>query len=679
MQLNPQQKAVVEATTGPVLVIAGAGSGKTRVIINKIKYLLSKGIKDSNIYAVTFTNKAAAEMTHRLRSEIKQSGLEEGQKVHISTFHTLGLEIIKAEHRAFNLKQKVILIDQADQTTLLRDILSNTKGLHGELDDEVELLRSFISAAKDALLLPGDMPSDPTKFTKNPFWIERYVQFTRLYHYYFAYLQSISCLDFDDLILLPTMLLKFNDKIRAKYNRKIKYLLVDEYQDTNSTQYELVKLLVGDKPNFTVVGDDDQSIYSWRGAKPENLERLGKDFPDLRVYFLEQNYRCTEVICEAANALIANNDHIYEKKLRAFKAGGKPIKVYAHLDDTTEAEAVVMQIKKHMIDHNQKPGNYAVLYRGNFQARHLERFFNAHEIPIAINGDSSFFEKPEVKDMIAYLRFIANPDDDKSMMRIINVPRRDIGPRSVVKIGEIAKKNGTTFFEACFNDELEAAIPGHSFHTLQDFVDLILHVGEDVNNTGEWQILAEFFDNLRYEDYLASQTDSKSELEQQLKNIGLLFDWVRNWMDPNGEGLSLTKVCQRLFLREMYANQNKDNAGDFVQLMTLHASKGLEFPYVHIIGCAEDLLPHKTSIAEDNVAEERRLMYVGITRAQDELTLHRPSTRVVDGVNQDAEISRFINEIPEEYLEVHAFDPEEAKQQRHEATLDALESLMDSL
>ncbi|RIY35019.1 UvrD-helicase domain-containing protein [Psittacicella gerlachiana] len=672
MQLNEQQAAAVNTIKGPCLVIAGAGSGKTRVIINKIRNLINHGIPDKNIFAVTFTNKAAAEMRERLRADLKTSS-----KVNISTFHTLGLNFIKREYRLLNLKEKVILSDVHDQRVLLRDLILHTDS-PGVIDEQITLAQNFISSAKNKLLLPGDMPGNPEVFSKNPEFIKNYNFYCRIYHYYFTYMQSISTLDFDDLILLPTTLLRYNAKVRAKYNKKVKYLLVDEYQDTNTSQYEFVKLLVGSDPNFTVVGDDDQSIYSWRGAQPENLNRLQEDFPDLKVIFLEQNYRSTENILEAANKLIGNNPHIYHKKLKSVHGKGELIKVIAHENPEEEAFAVVNAIIEHKLNHNTKYGDYAVLYRGNHQSRLLEKEFAEHDIPIVINGDASFFEKSEIKDCLAYLRVLSNFDDDKALMRIINVPRREIGSKTVVAIGEVAKRYNCSFFDACLHPDLLTMIHGRALQQLQDFIDLLSHTAELIHNNNDFFVFKAFFDELDYEQFLYEQTDNKNVVEAQIKNINILLDMVRRWMsDAYGNPMTLNEVVQRLFLREMSANKAKEQAEDFVQLMTIHASKGLEFPYVHIVGCEEETIPHKTSIEEGNIDEERRLMYVGITRAQKELTLNYSISAKRGGEICDLEVSRFIHELPEEVIDHYMLSPEQLEERRQEIQERNLDMLLE--
>ncbi|MFC6276173.1 UvrD-helicase domain-containing protein [Psittacicella hinzii] len=675
MQLNPQQQQAVDTITGPCLVIAGAGSGKTRVIINKIKNLIAHGVPDKNIYAVTFTNKAAAEMRERLRADLKTKS-----KVNISTFHTLGLDFVKREYKLLRLKEKVILADTHDQRVLLRDLVLHSE-IKENIDEQITSVQNFISLAKNKLLLPGDMPSNPLDFTKNPDYIQNYKYYCKLYHYYFQYMQSISTLDFDDLILLPTTLLRHNDKVRAKYNKRVKYLLVDEYQDTNTSQYEFVKLLVGDDPNFTVVGDDDQSIYSWRGAQPENLNRLQEDFPNLQVIFLEQNYRSTENILTAANELIANNPHIYHKSLKSVHGKGDLIKVIAHESPEEEAYAVVESIIEHKVNHNTNYGDYAVLYRGNHQSRLLEKEFEKNEIPVAINGDASFFEKSEIKDYIAYLRLLCNFDDDKALMRIINVPRREIGSKTVVEIGEVAKKYNCSFMDACLHEDLLSRIQGRALQQLQNFMDLIFHTAEQVHETNDFFVLKRFFDELEYQDFLYEQTENKKEVEAQLQNISILLDMIRRWMsDAYGDPMTLNEVVQRLFLREMSANQAKEHSEEFVQLMTIHASKGLEFPYVHIIGCEENSIPHKTSIEEGNIEEERRLMYVGITRAQRELTLnYSVSKKSSGGGSTELVVSRFINELPEEVIDHQELTPERREEKSQENQLKKMDKLLSIL
>lgn len=471
-------------------------------------------------------------------------------------------------------------------------------------------------------------------------------------------MQSISALDFDDLIMLPTLLLRYNDEIRAKYQAKIKYLLVDEYQDTNTSQYELVKLLVGDKANFTVVGDDDQSIYSWRGAQPENLNRLHQDFPQLQVQFLEQNYRSTENILHAANTLIANNDHLYNKSLRSVHGKGKLIDIVSYSNAEEEAEEVVSQILTHKLDNDNNFGDYAVLYRSNHQSRLLEKYFSAAGIPVAINGDSSLYDYAEIKDYIAYLRLINNVEDDKALMRVINIPRRGIATKTIVAIGEVAKRHNCCFFDACCHPTMMDHLHGKAYTALKEFLDLILRTQELINNdpaNPDFEVLEQFFKELGYEEFLMEEADNQKAVKKQLENIEYFMKSIKSWMTGEyDDPMTLNEVCQRIFLREMYANKAKENASEVVQLMTLHASKGLEFPYVWIVGCEEEIIPHKNSIQDNGIEEERRLMYVGITRAQKELTLNYAQTRKIDGQEVEIEPSRFLAELPKEVINNNA-------------------------
>ncbi|MFV8848435.1 DNA helicase Rep [Serratia fonticola] len=666
MRLNPSQQQAVEFVTGPCLVLAGAGSGKTRVITNKIAHLIHQcGYQARHIAAVTFTNKAAREMKERVAQTM---GRKESRGLMISTFHTLGLEVIKREYAALGMKSNFSLFDDQDQLALLKELtekwLENDKTL-------VAQLISTISNWKNDLVDPqramGLARSEKDKL------------FAHCYGLYHDHMRACNVLDFDDLILLPTLLLQRNEEVRERWQNRIRYLLVDEYQDTNTSQYELVKLLVGNRARFTVVGDDDQSIYSWRGARPQNLVLLKEDFPALQVIKLEQNYRSSERILKAANILIANNPHVFEKRLFSELGYGEELKVVTANNEDHEAERVVGELIAHHFVKKTNYGDYAILYRGNHQSRVFEKMLMQNRIPYKISGGTSFFSRPEIKDLLAYLRVLTNQEDDSAFLRIVNTPKREIGPATLQKLGEWANQRNKSLFHASFDLGLGQYLTGRGLESLQRFT----HWMEDIIQMVEREPVAAVRDLIRgidYESWLFETSPSPKAAEMRMKNVNTLFGWMTEMLEGNDldEPMTLTQVVTRFTLRDMMERGESDEELDQVQLMTLHASKGLEFPYVFLVGMEEGLLPHQSSIDEDNVDEERRLAYVGITRAQKELIFTLCRERRQYGELVRPEPSRFLLELPQDDLawetERKVVSPQERmeKGQSHLASVKAM-------
>ncbi|VEI15368.1 ATP-dependent DNA helicase rep [Serratia plymuthica] len=638
MRLNPSQQQAVEFVTGPCLVLAGAGSGKTRVITNKIAHLIHNcGYQARHIAAVTFTNKAAREMKERVAQTM---GRKEARGLMISTFHTLGLEIIKREYAALEMKSNFSLFDDRDQLALLKEL---TKQL---LEEDKTLLAQLITTISN---WKNDLV-DPQK-AMDLARSERDHQFAHCYGLYHAHMRACNVLDFDDLILLPTLLLQRNEEVRERWQNRIRYLLVDEYQDTNTSQYELVKLLVGNRARFTVVGDDDQSIYSWRGARPQNLVLLKEDFPALQVIKLEQNYRSSERILRAANILIANNPHTFEKRLFSELGEGEELKVITANNEDHEAERVVGELIAHHFVKKTNYSDYAILYRGNHQSRLFEKMLMQNRIPYKISGGDSFFSRPEIKDLLAYLRVLTNADDDSAFLRIVNTPRREIGPTTQQKLGEWANQRNKSLFRASFDLGLGQHLTGRGLESLQRFT----HWLDGIAQLAEREPVAAVRDLIRgvdYESWLFENASSPKAAEMQMKNVNTLFGWMTEMLEGSelDEPMTLTQVVTRFTLRDMMERNESDEELDQVQLMTLHASKGLEFPYVFLVGMEEGLLPHQSSIDEDNVDEERRLAYVGITRAQKELIFTLCRERRQYGELVRPEQSRFLDELPQDDL-----------------------------
>lgn len=640
MKLNPQQQHAVEYVSGPCLVLAGAGSGKTRVIINKIAYLIAKcGYLPKNIAAVTFTNKAAREMRERVAHSI---GKESSKGLIVSTFHTLGFDIIKREYRHLGYKANITLFDQHDQLALLKELTEPY--LKGDKDLLNQLL-STISNWKNDLILP--------ERAKGIADGQKQILFALCYEQYHNQIRAYNALDFDDLIMLPTLLFQQYPEVRSRWQQKIRYLLVDEYQDTNTSQYELIKLLVGEQACFTVVGDDDQSIYSWRGARPQNMIRLRDDFPQLNVVKLEQNYRSTQRILHAANILIDNNDHVFAKKLFSNLGEGEKLQILEAKNEENEAERIVAELVAHRFMRKSKYKDYAILYRGNHQSRLLEKMLMQNRIPYKISGGTSFFSRAEIKDMMAYLRLLVNQDDDAAFLRIVNTPKREIGAATLEKLGQLAQEKQISLFTAIFEFELIQRLPPRGYQALQTFARWIVELNDQSVRSEPESAVRDMLAALQYQEYLFEHAVSPKQAEMQSKNVATLFEWVAGMLngDEYNEAMSLNQVVTRLTLRDMLERGEENDESDQVQLMTLHASKGLEFPYVYLIGMEEGILPHQTSIDEDNVEEERRLAYVGITRAQQELTFSLCKERRQYGELIRPEPSRFLIELPQDDLQ----------------------------
>ena len=638
MKLNPGQQQAVEYVQGPCLVLAGAGSGKTRVITNKIAYLIrNTGYQPRQIAAVTFTNKAAREMKERVAQTL---GRKEAKGLMISTFHTLGLEIIKREYKALGMKSNFSLFDDQDQLALLKELTFD------HLEEDKELLQQLVSQIsnwKNALLTPEQ--------AKGLARSEREHTFAECYRRYELHLNSCNVLDFDDLITKPTLLFARDEQARERWQQRIRYLLVDEYQDTNTSQYQLVKLLVGKRAYFTVVGDDDQSIYSWRGAQPKNLVQLSKDFPELRVIKLEQNYRSSGCILNAANILIANNPHVFEKQLFSKLGYGDPMKVITANNEDHEAERVVGELIAHHFINKTDYKDYAILYRGNHQSRIFEKMLMQNRIPYRISGGTSFFSRPEIKDLLAYLRVLTNPEDDSAFLRIVNTPRRGIGPATIQKLGEWANTRDKSLYQASFDLGLGQTLSGQGLAALTNFTGWLAEV-EKLIEREPLIAVRDLLHGLDYQSWLFETSASPKAAEMRMKNVDQLFSWMAEMLegDDLNEPMTLAQVVTRFTLRDMMERGEEAEELDQVQLMTLHASKGLEFPYVFLVGMEEGILPHQSSIDEDNVDEERRLAYVGITRAQKSLFFTLCRERRQYGELIRPEPSRFLYELPQDDL-----------------------------
>lgn len=666
MKLNPQQHAAVRYIDGPCLVLAGAGSGKTGVITQKIAYLIEQcEIKPHNIAAVTFTNKSAREMQTRVS---KLLGKERTKGLRVSTFHTLGLDIIRKELANLPYKHGFSIYDNQDSLALIKQLM---KLAFSDPDGKTDTILWQISRWKNAFVLPEqalhEANGDPLL-----------TMAATVYEQYNHHLQTYNAVDFDDLIMIPVLLLRDNAQAKERWQNTIRYLLVDEYQDTNATQYELVKLIVGKVANLTVVGDDDQSVYSWRGAQPENLELLKDDFPHLNVIKLEQNYRSTGCILKCANSLIANNPHIFEKNLWSDLGFGQPIRIIRTRHEDDEADQIIAELNHHQFVNRTPHKDYAILYRGNHQSRVFERMLRENNIPYYLSGGMSFFAYSEIKDIMSYLRLIANPDDDNAFLRIANVPRREIGPTSLEKLSNFSSKYGHSLFAACFDQFLRQSIGNRASENLSSFAEWIKDYALRCEAENPVEVVKSLIANIDYERWLIDTSKDEPDAMRRMDNVNELVGWLERLSAKDPEA-DLATLVAKLTLLDTLDRDNDDKDENKVHLMTLHASKGLEFPHVYLVGVEEEILPHRNSIEEDNIEEERRLAYVGITRARKTLTISYATKRKRYGEIIECEPSRFLKELPEELLQWSGAGielPEEEKKARGKASLADLKSML---
>ncbi|WP_455204677.1 DNA helicase Rep [Kaarinaea lacus] len=665
-QLNPRQRDAVRYIDGPLLVLAGAGSGKTRVITQKIVYLIREcNIAARHIAAVTFTNKAAREMKSRVAEVL---GKGESRGLNVSTFHTLGLNIIRREHEALGYKSNFTIYDTQDCQSLLKELMKKSFGE----DADVEVVQRHISHWKNAMVIPEEA-------IYQSLGDEKSLHAAKIYDAYRRQMKTYNAVDFDDLIGLPVQLFKTNAAILDKWQNRIRYLLVDEYQDTNTSQYLLVQLLVGPRGALTVVGDDDQSIYAWRGAQPENLAHLQRDFPPLKVIKLEQNYRSTGCILKAANQLITNNSHVFEKTLWSELGFGEPIKILHARNEDHEAQRVVSQLLHHKFQARNQFSDFAILYRGNHQSRLFERNLREHQIPYRLTGGTSFFTYTEVKDIMAYVRLIVNNDDDHAFLRIVNTPRREIGPTTLETLATYAADRGVSLFEAAYEFGIEQHLPQRSVARLRQFLDWVTRMTHRSEKGEVKSLVRDIVSETDYQTWLQDNCRDVASAERKMENVHELIAWIERLIDANDSESDLSDVVSRLQLMDILDRQENEQERDCVNLMTFHAAKGLEFPYVFMVGVEEDLLPHRASIEDNNIEEERRLAYVGITRAQKQLTLTYAAKRKRAGEWEECQPSRFLSELPEDTVswekEVVAVDPQE-RQKRGQAYLANLRGIL---
>ncbi len=666
--LNPQQQAAVRHTDTPLLVLAGAGSGKTRVITQKIAHLMQTGMAARHIYAVTFTNKAAKEMKARVGQLLSQ---QEAKELSVSTFHTLGLKIFREDGHHLGFQRGFTIMDASDSLAALKELLRD--GGDGGLAEE-ESLRDQIGRWKNDFINPEQALKQASN-DEEQYSAKIYQRYQRLLHAY-------NAVDFDDLIIQPLRLLQEHQQLREKWQQRVRHLLVDEYQDTNATQYELVKLLVGRIGGLTAVGDDDQSVYAWRGARPENLSLLQQDYPRLKVIKLEQNYRSSGRILRCANQLISKNPHLFEKKLWSALGLGDPLRIVPCRNAEDEAEWISSEILTHQFRSGKSYSDYAILYRGNFQSRLFERSLRLRNIPYKVSGGTSFFERSEVKDVMAYLRLLVNPNDDTAFLRIINTPRREIGASTLETLAGYARERENGMLISSLEWGLKSRLSERALQRLEQFSTWLTQTAERARHEEPLPLVKQLLEEIHYESWLRDQASDPKGAERRLNNVDELLEWIEQLTkkpNDNGQPRDLADIVNRITLMNILDRNNDDDSDNQVQMMTVHAAKGLEFPYVYIIGMEEELMPHRTSIEEDNLEEERRLAYVGITRAQQNLTFSYAKRRRRYGEESRCEPSRFLFELPEEELNWEGKDENSDPEQRLKTGknhLDGLKALL---
>jgi len=632
--LNKEQQQAVQHTEGPLLILAGAGSGKTKVLTVRIAHLLAQGVNPYEILAITFTNKAAKEMKSRVEGLVG----DVANRIWLSTFHSFCAKFLRFELDNFlGYNSNFTIYDTSDSQAVIKAAL---KALN--LDDKyypVGAMIAAISDAKNKLLFASDFRKQARDFYQQ--------KVADVYEYYERELRKNNALDFDDLLLVAVKLLQSNEAVLDKYSKRFRYVMIDEYQDTNHAQYLLAKLLASHWKNIAVVGDADQSIYAWRGADIQNILDFEKDYPNCTSIKLEQNYRSTKIILDAANAVIENNEGRPKKNLWTDKTEGAKIQHFTAQSEHEEAAFIGDTIaKKHDI-HGVPYGDMAILYRTNAQSRVLEEALIKRALPYTMVGGTKFYDRKEIKDVLAYLRVLYNPFDDLSLLRIINVPKRSIGATTVAKLQDYARANGTSLFMTLTQLHLVDTIKGKTKEKLEEFGILIFTLVAEMEDRTVLDILESILDRTGYLAQLEESTDPQDQARAE--NIGELLSVAKDFQDTNPTGTVEDFLEQVALVNDVDSFEQEESK---VTLMTLHAAKGLEFPIVFLGGLEEGLFPHsRTLMNPEEIEEERRLAYVGITRAEKELYISNATTRTVFGRTSSYLPSRFIDEIPEELVD----------------------------
>ena len=656
--LNPPQREAVLHTDGPLLVLAGAGSGKTRVIVEKIAHLIaSNRMPAKRIAAITFTNKAAKEMRERVAKRIKGDAAD---GLTICTFHALGLKFLQIEHAKLGLRRGFSIFDADDTAAQIKDLLGA-----GAKPDALDSVRNLISRAKNAGLSPEQAMAE----ARSP----REVDAATIYALYQARLSTFNAVDFDDLIRLPVQLLESDEDCALGWRERIGYLLVDESQDTNDAQYRLLKAIAGPRGLFTCVGDDDQSIYAWRGANPDNLLALGQDYPALRIVKLEQNYRCSNRVLRAANALIAHNPHEHPKTLWSDQPDGERIRVWECRDSAHEAEKVAAEIQ-FLGTAKQVPwGEICILFRGNHQSRALEKALQLLRVPYHLTGGTAFLDRGEVKDVLAWLRLVANPDDDAAFLRAVQSPKREVGATTLAKLAELAQQAGMPMSRAAESVGALKQLAPRAANALDGFVSIVRGLREEARRIPVSELVGVLAQRSGLLQSIRAQCKDEASYQRRKANLDELADWF-----DGARGGGPGELAAQLAL---LSHADKGEAGNQVRLMSLHGAKGLEFRYVFIVGVEDGTLPHEASIEEGRIDEERRLLYVGITRAKQQLWLSHSKETQRWGDRIRLKPSRFIDELPADEMQRDGADPvadAARKQERASAGLAAIRAMLDA-
>ena len=609
-----------------MLVLAGAGSGKTRVITHKLAYLIEQcGYAPRNIAAITFTNKAANEMRERVGKLLVG---RDARGLTVCTFHALGMQILRAEAGLLGYKKQFSIFDSADTAKIISELL-------GAPDkQEIRIAQSVISNWKASFTSPEQALSQAEN--------ELQQHTARLYARYQETLRAYQAMDFDDLIRLPVELFKNFPEALMRWQLRFHYLLIDEYQDTNDCQYQMTRLLAGSRAALTAVGDDDQAIYAWRGASIANFQNLQNDHPNLNVIKLEQNYRSSQRILACANHLICNNTKLYEKKLWSEHGPGDPIRVFAAKDGTNEAESVVMRLLGHKFECGTRFADYAILYRSNHLSRVFEEQLRAQKIPYTVSGGTSFFDHAEIKDITAYLRLIANTDDDPAFIRAITTPKRGIGNSTLEKLAAYASERHISLFAAAFESGMVHQIQERQHEDLMTFCNFINRMQARAEKEACAPVLADLMSAIDYEAWLFDSHEPR-QAETKWANVQDFVGWINRKSEADEK--SMVAMTQTIALLNLL--ESRDQETDAVSLSTLHAAKGLEFGHVFLVGAEENILPHERSETPEQIEEERRLMYVGITRAQRSLQISHCTKRKRGKEWAACEPSRFIAELPQ--------------------------------
>jgi ATP-dependent DNA helicase Rep len=656
--LNAPQRHAVLHVDGPLLVLAGAGSGKTRVIVEKIAHLVtSQRMPAQRIAAITFTNKSAREMRERVARRIKGDAAE---GLTVCTFHALGLKLLQIDHAKLGLRRGFSIFDADDSDAQFKDLLPP-----GSKPDAIDAVRHLVSHAKNAGLSPEQAAAQARSAREH--------EAAGVYARYQQRLATFNAVDFDDLIRLPVQLLESDADCVAAWRERIGYLLVDECQDTNDAQYRMLKALAGAKGDFTCVGDDDQSIYAWRGANPDNLLQLASDYPALKVIKLEQNYRCSNRVLRAANALIANNPHEHPKTLWSDQADGERIRVWECRDHAHEAEKVASEILFTSQLRSAPWSDFCVLFRGNFQSRALEKALQLLRVPYHLSGGTAFLDRGEVKDAMAWLRLIANPDDDAAFLRAVQSPKREVGATTLAKLAELAQHAHLPLARAAESIGLLKQLPPRAANALGGFVDILRGLRSDADRLPPAELVRQLNTRSGLLTMLRAQCKDEATFQRRRSNLDELADWFDG---PRTSGPGELAAALALL-----SHADKGDAGNQVRLMSLHGAKGLEFRYVFIVGVEDGVLPHEASIEEGRLDEERRLLYVGITRAKEQLWLSHAREAQKWGDKLRLQPSRFLDELPAAELQRDGADPvadAQRKQERATVGYAAIKALLES-